>query len=62
MKAFLGLIINMGVMPYPNMKDYWSSEWETQIPFFGDVMSFMWEMIPLKKAVRPSKEQENYTG
>jgi hypothetical protein len=39
MKWFLGLIINMGLMPYPDMKDYWSSEWETQIPFFRDVMS-----------------------
>jgi hypothetical protein len=39
MKAFLGLIINKGLMPSPDIKDYWSSEWITQIKFFGDVMS-----------------------
>jgi hypothetical protein len=36
MKVFLGLIINMGLTSIP---DYWSSEWITQIKFFGDVMS-----------------------
>jgi hypothetical protein len=39
MKAFLGLIINMGLMSLPDIKDYWSSEWITQIKFVGDVMS-----------------------
>jgi hypothetical protein len=39
MKVFLGLIINMGLMPLPDIKDYLSSEWITQIKFFGDVMS-----------------------
>jgi hypothetical protein len=34
MKAFLGLIINMGLMPLPDIKDYWSSEWITEITFF----------------------------
>jgi hypothetical protein len=29
-KAFLGLIINMGLMPLPNIKDYWTSERKTQ--------------------------------
>jgi hypothetical protein len=33
MKAFLGL------MPLLDIKDYWSSEWISQIQFFGDVMS-----------------------
>jgi hypothetical protein len=37
--AFLYIIINMGLMPLPDMKDYWCSEWITQIQFFGDVMS-----------------------
>jgi hypothetical protein len=37
--VFLGLIINMGLMPLLDIKDYWSSEWITQIPFFDDVMS-----------------------
>jgi hypothetical protein len=57
MKAFLGLIINMGLMPLPDIKDNWSSEWITH-KIFCDVMSFcryfglhMWEMISLKKAV-----------
>jgi hypothetical protein len=31
MKAFLALIINMGLMPLLDIKDYWSSEWITQI-------------------------------
>jgi hypothetical protein len=26
-------------MSLPDIKDYWSSEWITQITFFGDVMS-----------------------
>jgi hypothetical protein len=29
----------MGLMSLPNIKDYWSSEWITQIKLFGDVMS-----------------------
>jgi hypothetical protein len=36
MKAYLGLIINI---PLPDIKDYWSSEWTTQIKCFTDVMS-----------------------
>jgi hypothetical protein len=28
-REFLGLIINMGLMPLPDVKDYWSSEWIT---------------------------------
>jgi hypothetical protein len=42
MKESLGLIINMinmGLMPLPNIQDYWSSEWTTQVHFFGDVIS-----------------------
>jgi hypothetical protein len=38
MNAFLGIIINMGLIPLPDIKN-WSSEWTTQIKFFGDVMS-----------------------
>jgi hypothetical protein len=38
MKVFLGIIINMGLLPLPDIKDYWSSEWTTQIKYFGDVM------------------------
>jgi hypothetical protein len=29
----------MGLMPLPDIRDYWSSEWTTQIQFFGDEMS-----------------------
>jgi hypothetical protein len=29
----------MGLMPLPDIKEYWSSEWITQIKFFGYVMS-----------------------
>jgi hypothetical protein len=71
MKAFLGLIINMGLMPIPDIKDYWFSEWITQIKVFGDVISrvrflqIFWmmhvEMIQLKKVNGPSKEQRKYT-
>jgi hypothetical protein len=38
-KAFLGIIINMGLIPLPDIKDYWSSERKSQTKFFGDVMS-----------------------
>jgi hypothetical protein len=37
--VFLGVIINMVLMPLPDVKVYCSSEWITQIKFFGDVMS-----------------------
>jgi hypothetical protein len=37
-QSFLGIIINMGLIPLPNIKDHWSSNRKTQI-FFGDVMS-----------------------
>jgi hypothetical protein len=39
MKAFLCLIINMGQMALPDIKDYWSSEWIAQIKFVGYIMS-----------------------
>jgi hypothetical protein len=39
MKALLCLIINMGLMPLPDIKDDWPSEWITRLKFFGDVMS-----------------------
>jgi hypothetical protein len=29
----------MGLMPLPDIRDYWSSEWITQIQIFDDVMS-----------------------
>jgi hypothetical protein len=39
MNAFLGIIINMGLITLPDIRDYWSSEWTTQIKFFGDIVS-----------------------
>jgi hypothetical protein len=39
-KAFLGLIIKMGLIPLPNIKDYWSSEWTTQVKFFRLEIAF----------------------
>jgi hypothetical protein len=39
MKTFLGLIIHMGLIPLPNIKVYWSTEWTTQMKFFTDIMS-----------------------
>jgi hypothetical protein len=38
-KAFLGLNINMGLIPLPDIKDSWSHNMKTQKKFFGDVMS-----------------------
>jgi hypothetical protein len=34
MKAFLGLIVNIGLMSLPDIKDYWSSDWITERTFF----------------------------
>ena len=38
MKAFLGIILNMGLVSLPELKDYWSTDMTTQINFFRDVM------------------------
>jgi hypothetical protein len=38
-KPFLGVIINVGLIPLPDIKSYWSSERKTQVTFFGDIMS-----------------------
>jgi hypothetical protein len=34
MKAFIGIIISMDLMPLPDIKDYWSSEWITHNIFW----------------------------
>jgi hypothetical protein len=59
-------------MQLPNIKDYCSIEWTTQIPLFDDVMfrvgilQIFWMSHEgndiLKKAVGPSKEQGKCTG
>ena len=39
MKAFIGLILNMGMIRVPTLQDYWSTDITTHIPFFSQVMS-----------------------
>ena len=39
MLAFLGLIINMGVIHLPYLKDYWSQQFVCRVPFFGEVFT-----------------------
>jgi hypothetical protein len=38
-KSFLGVIINVGRITLPDIKDYWSSDRKAQIKFFGDLLS-----------------------
>jgi hypothetical protein len=39
MLAFLGLIINMGVIQLPYVKDYWSQQFVCRVPFFGELFT-----------------------
>ena len=39
MLAFLGLIINMGVIHLPYVKDYWSQPFVRRVPFYGEVFT-----------------------
>jgi len=39
MLVFLGLIINMGVIRLPYVKDYWSQQFVCRVPFFGEVFT-----------------------
>jgi hypothetical protein len=39
MLAFLGLIINMGVIHLPYVKDCWSQQFVCRVPFFGEVFT-----------------------
>jgi len=39
MLAFLGLIINMGVIHLPSVKDYWSQQFVCRVTFFGEVFT-----------------------
>jgi hypothetical protein len=39
MLAFLGLIINVGVIHLPDVKDYWSQQFVCRVPFFGEVFT-----------------------
>ncbi|KAK1330555.1 hypothetical protein QTO34_010745 [Cnephaeus nilssonii] len=35
MKAFLAVILNMGVLNHPNLQSYWSMDFESHIPLFS---------------------------
>lgn len=37
LKAFFGVILNMGLHPLPDLTDYFSTKWVNHIPFFSDV-------------------------
>lgn len=37
LKAFIGTIINMGLIPLSNIELYFSTQWQKRIPFFRDV-------------------------
>lgn len=39
MKAFIGCIINMGIIQLPRLKDYWSTAETNDIPFFRNTFS-----------------------
>ena len=39
MKGFIAVLLNMGIIQLPNMKDYWSTSDTTNIPFFRSVFS-----------------------
>ena len=39
MKAFIGAILNMGIIQLPNLKDYWAKNNTTNIPFFRSLFS-----------------------
>ena len=39
MKAFIAVILNMGIIKLPDLKDYWSTSNTTNVPFFRSVFS-----------------------
>jgi len=60
MLAFLGFIINMGVIHLPYVKDYWSQQFVCRAPFFGEVFTrkrfryfgcCIWRQFPLLTTV-----------
>ena len=38
MRAFFAVILNMGLIDVPTLEGYWSTSWESEIPFFRRVM------------------------
>lgn len=39
MKAFIGVILNMGLNPKPEIVDYFSEDWLSKMPFFKEVFA-----------------------
>lgn len=39
MRAFLGVVINMGIINLPELENYWSRAFHNYIPFFGKIFS-----------------------
>ena len=39
MKAFIGTILNIGIIQLPHLKDYWAKSNTTDIPFFRSVFA-----------------------
>ena len=37
--GLLAIILNMGLIEMPNLQDYWSTSWVTQVPFFSSLMT-----------------------
>ena len=76
MKAFVGVILNMGIIQLQNLQDYWSTNPTSSIPFFRSVFSrdqffqIFW-MLHVGEIPVPEKKtkfnllfpviQENYT-
>lgn len=50
LKAFLGVVLNMGLIPLSNIESYFSTKWTQRIPFFSDVftkdsfLNFFWNI------------------
>ena len=38
MRAFFAIILTMGLLDIPTLEGYWSTSWESEIPFFRKVM------------------------
>ncbi|KAK1330540.1 hypothetical protein QTO34_010730 [Cnephaeus nilssonii] len=66
MKAFLGVILNMGVLNHPNLQSYWSMDFESHIPFLRSVfkrerfLQIFW-MLHLKNDQKSSKDLRTRT-
>ncbi|KAK2588065.1 hypothetical protein KPH14_004130 [Odynerus spinipes] len=63
MKAFLGIVLNMGIVRLSNIQDYWSNEEEFKVPFFSKIfdrdrfMQIFW-MLHLNDAHEPNANLE----